>query len=62
MSKSKPAASEGKTRPPRLRGIYKMQGYWIGLTKQGGIPQYIAMASTGHVWFVSSDPTVEKVA
>jgi hypothetical protein len=45
----------------RLKGIYPMGNYWIGLTKQGGIEQYIAIASTGHVWFVSSYPSVEKV-
>jgi hypothetical protein len=42
-------------------GIYRFNNYWIGLTEQGGIKQYIAMAKTGRVWFVTSSPPVEKV-
>ena len=52
-----PTAKERKSLP----GIYPFGGYWVARTDQGGVEQYIAVARTGRVWFVSSSPPVERV-
>ena len=46
----------------RLPGIYHWGKDFVGRTDQGGVEQYIVMARTGHVWFVTSSPSVERVA
>ena len=51
--------SASEKRP--LRGIYPLGKDYVARTDQGGVKEYIVVARTGRVWFVASDPSVERV-